>query len=668
MHILFSLVSYVSVSLNDAATATAAEHGTATATAAAAADDDDDDLMWRTSTSTVYAMSLTIFLGLFTCCVAGIQYKIHRMQQIAVRPIFRNTNTNDAADAEDEDDGSINDDNGTCTSREIIPIAKNGHWLLGHLIVLHKDGDFRNGQYKTCIEQADPSTGLCSMWFLSIPTVSVLLAADVQQVLKGSSYRKSSSWLLTTHQNALLGPHALVTLMGKEWKYYRTAVHKSFTPLALQESQQIINSVGRTLTQSLLRAIHSNSTSTTIEKEGNDKEDTSKSSTTASTNYYETEVLALMKMATIDVFGLSSLGYDLQSCETLQPSKVATAFDYLTDEFTHRMGKPWNITTWLYQIPTTANVYHAKQQRILRSFIHDLVAKGRQELAQGTTPEDTKKTEFLLTLLKQSAKDEKHPISDTALSDIIMTLLFGGYDTTSITLTYAIYLLTLHPEIEQRVVQEITSVLDQDTNEQHHLQKHQELPYTRAVIYETLRLYPPAPVTLRNLEKEMILHKTIPIPADTMMYVPIWSIQRDARNFPQPTTFRPDRWVQLDPVTNTYIERFPNDDDDNNDDAKNEKKHETTHDRSSNYIPAANRDGFCSFSAGARNCVGKVLAMQEAVTILAQLLYKLQFELIAPDYEVQPILSSFIQKPHDGLPMRIKPRERNRGRERETEK
>ena len=85
------------------------------------------------------------------------------------------------------------------------------------------------------------------------------------------------------------------------------------------------------------------------------------------------------------------------------------------------------------------------------------------------------------------------------------------------------------------------------------------------------------------------------------------------------------------------MERFPNENDDTGD------------------IAAANRDAFCAFSGGARNCVGRVLAMQEAVTLLAFLLRDLKFECLS-DYKLEPTLSSFVQKPADDLPMVIKPR------------
>lgn len=235
--------------------------------------------------------------------------------------------------------------------------------------------------------------------------------------------------------------------------------------------------------------------------------------------------------------------------------------------------------------------------------------------------------------------DEMGEISDEAIGDILMTLLFGGYDTTSITLSYALYLLATHPDIEAECLKEVNSVLptDQATEQ---LEGIEQLQYTRAVILETLRLYPPAPLTVRNLEKPMELGGHV-FEKGTSMFVPIWSVQRDARNFPKPTEMRPERWVRpvsADSITtggSAWEERLANDMTSYTD------------------VPPANRDAFCAFAAGARNCVGRKLAIQEAVTLLALLIRKLKFLVVEEGYQVEPTEAAVVQQPAGGLPMII---------------
>ena len=64
-----------------------------------------------------------------------------------------------------------------------IPYAPGGHWLLGHLILLNSGGNFVQGYKLVYEDNADPETGLCSMWFATQPAVSVLLGHHVKAVL-----------------------------------------------------------------------------------------------------------------------------------------------------------------------------------------------------------------------------------------------------------------------------------------------------------------------------------------------------------------------------------------------------------------------------------------------------------------------------------------------------
>jgi cytochrome P450 len=521
-----------------------------------------------------------------------------------------------------------------------IPMAKGANFLLGHLLLLDGDGDFREG-YRTVYEEpADPTTGSCSLWFVNSPTLSVLLGSHVKTVLSSSSFRESM-WLIDCHNDNFLGRKALTSLMGKEWKVYRSAVHKSFTPAALKQSQGCIIQVGKTLVDSLLQKIDCSS-------EGS----------------IQQPVLSLMKMATIDVFGLAILDVNFDCCHQLQLSPIASAFEFLAEEYSRRLSTPWDPTSWIYQLPTAANLKHREKRSFIRSFIAKQIDVAQANLDDRTAPGEyehdnvSENNANLLTNILTVAKAEadkngrENEISKSAILDLVMTLLFGGYDTTSITLTYAFYLMAIHPEIEQECLLEINNVMATGGEELHDPSQH--LPYTQAVILETLRLFPPAPTTSRTLEKPIELVRSavdekanqtekICIPEKTTVLIPIWSIQRDVRNFPKPLEIHPTRWVKRTSGApsgrSQWIERPPND----------------NADEESMVVPPANRDAFCVFAAGARNCVGRKLAMQEAVTIFAILLQKVKFQLVE-GYIAQPKLCSVVQQPSGGLPMKISTR------------
>lgn len=513
-------------------------------------------------------------------------------------------------------------------------MAGGANFLLGHITVLHGKGDFRKGYEMVYETPADPSSGLCSLWFINRPILSVLLARHIKAILSGSSYREPIR-LIELHNDNFLGEKALTNLNGKQWRVYRSAVHRSFTPSALKQSQKCIHIVGNTLVKAILNNI-------LFQKDGKKEESEAFEPSTEGKNpVYKGPVLLLMKMATIDVFGLAIMDVDFQCCEKLQLTPVASAFEW-------RLGTPWNPASWLYTLPTEANKRHLQKRKFIRDFVGKQIDRAQMKIKNGHDGSNNDNSEGgnLLTNILLTAERESD-VSKSAILDLVMTLLFGGYDTTSITLSYALYMMATHPDIQKECLKEIDAVFPNSTSKEEDVfvldDPARQLPYTHAVVLETLRLYPPAPVTFRTLEKSIELDGKI-FPQGTSIMVPIWSIQRDARNFPRPLEMAPTRWVRRRDMKmegeSKWEERSFREEEMYGEDA----------------IPCANRDAFCVFSAGARNCVGRKLALQEAVTLFAILVRKLKFEVMEEEYEVIPKLSSVVQQPNDGLPMIITPR------------
>lgn len=232
-------------------------------------------------------------------------------------------------------------------------------------------------------------------------------------------------------------------------------------------------------------------------------------------------------------------------------------------------------------------------------------------------------------------------------------------------MSYSLYLLSQHKEEREICLAEIDAVMDDAgrradgrcRDEDGPVLHIEQLQYTKAVVLESLRLYPPAPMTSRSLERDLDIDGHV-IPGKTHISIPIWSVHRDERNFPFPDHFLPKRWV----------ERVVPDDSDRDShgnsitwvdrtgarDRSEEVEQECT---SPEDVPPANLDAFCAFSGGARSCPGRKIAVQESVTVLAYLLRNFSFEAL-DGYEIKPKQASFIQRPEDDLPMTIRLRRR----------
>jgi len=170
-------------------------------------------------------------------------------------------------------------------------------------------------------------------------------------------------------------------------------------------------------------------------------------------------------------------------------------------------------------------------------------------------------------------------MDDRAIADNLLTFITAGHETTALALCWSLYLLATHPEAEARVLREIAAVTGGAPLAPEHVPK---LGYTRQVIQEALRLYPPAPIVARTAQRDLQLGG-VAVRAGTPVYIPVYSVHRHRTLWEDPDRFDPDRFAP---------------------------------DR----VKGRHRYSFLPFGAGPRICIGASFATLEAVAILATLL------------------------------------------------
>ncbi|KFP99121.1 Cytochrome P450 27C1, partial [Leptosomus discolor] len=172
-------------------------------------------------------------------------------------------------------------------------------------------------------------------------------------------------------------------------------------------------------------------------------------------------------------------------------------------------------------------------------------------------------------------------------------MLLAGVDTTSFTLSWATYLLAKHPEVQRRVYEEIVNKLEKDqVPVAHDVPK---LPLIRAVLKETLRLYPVLPGNGRVTQKDLIVGGYL-IPKGTQLALCHYTTSYSEENFSMANEFRPERWLRKDNL-----------------------------DRVDNF-------GSIPFGYGIRSCIGKRIAELEIHLALIQLLQNFEIK-ISPKTE-----------------------------------
>ena len=199
-------------------------------------------------------------------------------------------------------------------------------------------------------------------------------------------------------------------------------------------------------------------------------------------------------------------------------------------------------------------------------------------------------------------------MSEREIEDNVSMLLGAGSDTVASALAWSLYLLSQSPEPRDTVERELDDVL---ADRPFTLELVERLPFTRAVIEEAMRLYPPAPLLSRAALRDDALCDQ-KIPAGSVVIIAPWLVHRHRLLWDDPLVFDPRRFLS---PRRERIRRF-------------------------SYLP---------FGAGPRICIGMNFAMQEAVIVLAHLLRSLRFALV-PGQSVR-VFQCVTLRPKGGLAM-----------------
>ncbi|GAB1609544.1 cytochrome P450 3A14-like [Argonauta hians] len=223
----------------------------------------------------------------------------------------------------------------------------------------------------------------------------------------------------------------------------------------------------------------------------------------------------------------------------------------------------------------------------------------------GTEPEDLP---VPTTLVKRNLTDEEIIAQSTIF-------FLAGYETTASTLSFIGYLMATHQDIQDKVYEEIKTVLGEETPDYNNVQR---LTYLEQCAKESLRLYPIATGVLRKCKKETTI-KNWTIPAGSSISIPIYSLHHNPKYWPEPMKFDPDRFSEENMKKQTKF----------------------------TYMP---------FGAGPRICIGMRLAQLEIRMTLAKILLK--YKLVPSDKTEIPLTihQPSLLKPVNGIWVRIEER------------
>ena len=278
-----------------------------------------------------------------------------------------------------------------------------------------------------------------------------------------------------------------------------------------------------------------------------------------------------------------------------QASEVGRILEVLMHAFEKDQRTIWRVVPpW---VPGTHRVAVRAQTRRLDEILADLVARAR---AAGVDRDD------LLGRLMAARDDDGAPMTDLELRDELVTLFLAGHETTALALSYAVWLLAEHPEIQEAVHAELDSALPSGEATPADLRR---LPLLDAVLREALRLYPPAWAVGREVVTPFSLGGH-PLPVGAQVTVAPWVLHRDPRFWVGADRFRPQRWLRGEARDLPKLAWMP-------------------------------------FGAGPRVCVGNHFAMMEAGLVLTTLLRARRFTTV--DGYQPDLVSAVTLRPRNGV-------------------
>jgi len=281
---------------------------------------------------------------------------------------------------------------------------------------------------------------------------------------------------------------------------------------------------------------------------------------------------------------------------TMQYGKMSEALAvYLETQGRVDVLRTLGLPNWF---PTPTNLRARGPLAYFRKELLGLITRRRKQLESGASvPND-----FLTMLLTIRDPEDGALFGEKQVFDNVMTFIFAGHETTANALAWTLYLLSQFPDADARVAEEVAKTPDVDA-----------LAYTRMVLEESLRLYPPAPIISRDSVGSDVVGG-VAIRAGTSIMISPWVLHRHRTLWDDPDYFEPERFA---PGQREKIPRFA-------------------------YIP---------FGAGPRICIGMGFSMQEALIILAAILKRFRLELV-PGHPVEPH-ARLTLRPRHGLKMRV---------------
>jgi cytochrome P450 len=289
----------------------------------------------------------------------------------------------------------------------------------------------------------------------------------------------------------------------------------------------------------------------------------------------EIDLDAQCRTLTMRALGRSVLGLDLdeRSDAIAEPLRIATSYAV------KRALRPLRAPAWM---PTAAR----RRARAAAAAIRELA----DEILQACRADPAREAPLVQALIAAADPETGRALSDNEIRDEMIIFLFAGHDTTATTLTYALWALGRHPDLQERVRAEVAELGDRQLSPD----DVPRLGFTMHVLQEALRMCPPGPTGTRMATRDVAVGG-FRVEAGTMLAFGRMAVQTDPSLWDDPLTFDPDRFS---PERSAGRDRWQ-------------------------YIP---------FGGGPRSCIGDHFAVLEATLAVATIIRRVDIRSVNDDF------------------------------------
>lgn len=331
----------------------------------------------------------------------------------------------------------------------------------------------------------------------------------------------------------------------------------------------------------------------------------------------------LVSLCAMDIICETSMGISLNAQDNAESSYV-TAVNKLCSIVLERIMSVLLRPDAIFKLTQQGKEFY-RNLEIVHNFVNQVIKKRKSEItsieayeAEEAQQDENcgKKRPFLDNLLLQHLQDPSFTEQD--VTDEVNTFMFAGHDTTSTALNWALFILGHHPEVQQKIVTELSEIFSGYQDTPVTTEDTKQMKYMECVIKEIMRLYPPVPTYARKVDEDFIIDG-YKLTKGAIVHIFVSSLHNNETSFPEPEKFIPERFLP---------------------------------ENSSGRHPYA----YLPFSAGQRNCIGQKFAMLEVKTTLANILRK--FEIISVD-PIDKIVAipTIVLKPSKPIRIKIRSRE-----------